>query len=90
MDHLPQGILLLDAEKRILLANPPPAPACPISQNGSGGPLTSLAGHPIEDLVMAPGEKSYYELTIPDAPCKIVEVAAHPSGQKAGHWSFRM
>ncbi|MDY0020839.1 MAG: GAF domain-containing protein, partial [Anaerolineae bacterium] len=81
MDHLPQGILLLDAEKRILLANPAASACLPyLSQNVSGGPLTSLAGHPIEDLVMAPGEKSYYELTIPSAPCKIVEVAAQPIG----------
>ncbi|MEW5867831.1 MAG: GAF domain-containing protein [Chloroflexota bacterium] len=90
IDTVPEGVLLLDADRRIMLANPSAwqnlsylVEQIQFEQNGEGPRLSHLAGWPIETLMKASSEENWQTLTsLPgteaNAPQRIFEVAARP------------
>lgn len=88
MDTVPEGVLLLDEERRIVLANPAAEEnlACLVDEQ-DGEFLTHLADVPIEELLEPAAQGLWRELVTRDAPRKIFELAArllevgdHPEG----------
>jgi signal transduction histidine kinase/DNA-binding response OmpR family regulator len=88
VENLPEGVLLLDAEGRIVLANPAGREllAC-LTDEGIGQVLTHLGGRPLEELLGPPPEgKISHEVVAGGSPRRIVEVVAQPmaAGPQAG------
>jgi PAS domain S-box-containing protein len=67
--HLPEGILLLDHEHRIRLANPIAESLLPLlSEATAGEVLAELAGQPLIELLRAPPDGIPHEIQIADTP----------------------
>ena len=81
VDTVPEGVLLLDADRRILLTNPAAREYLPVLADGvrpsSGQALAHLGGRPIEELLKSPAEGLWHELHVGDLPRRTFEVAAH-------------
>jgi len=83
--HLPEGVLLLDGERRILLANPV-VESYLLVLTGAAGPsvsrvgnvLTYLADWPLEELVQSTPEGLWRELEVAGPPQRLFGVAAKP------------
>jgi len=91
VEHLPEGILLLNGERRILLVNPAAQVYLQDLTEGTEPPesyvdrvLTRLAGHPIEGILESPSEEPWQELQVPGPPRRVFEVAAQPMAVEAG------
>jgi signal transduction histidine kinase len=77
VEHVPEGILLLDAERRILVANPAARDHLPMLTDASVGDVPArLADRPLEDLLAPPPEGLWHDLQIPGPPPRIFEVLA--------------
>ncbi len=89
VEHLPEGILLLDGERRILLSNPA-AETClaALTDAAVGGVLTRMADRPVEELLLPPPEGLWHKLETPGPPRRVFEVVARPvaAGLKAEGW----
>jgi PAS domain S-box-containing protein len=86
VEHLPEGVLLLDGERRILLANPV-AESYLQALTGSESPLAltsevlkDLGGWPTEELSYAAPEGLWRELEIAGPPERVFGIAAQPVG----------
>jgi len=80
--HAPEGILLLDAECRILLANPvAEKPLALLTDARVDDVLARLAEHALEDLLIPPPGGPWHELEIPGPPQRVFEVLAQPVSQ---------
>ena len=78
MDTVPDGLLLLDSNRRIRLVNPVAASYLPaISAIADGEPLEYLGNRPLGELLIAPPEGVWHEILHGD---QIYEVAARPIG----------
>ncbi len=88
VEHLPEGVLWLDSERRILLLNPA-AEDCLLSLTdatlpldsaaaGVGDVLTHLGGRPMGELLKRPTEGAWHELTVAGPPQRVFEVVARP------------
>jgi signal transduction histidine kinase/DNA-binding response OmpR family regulator/GAF domain-containing protein len=91
VEHLPEGILLLNGERRILLVNPAAQVYLQDLTEGAEPPesyvdhvLTHLAGHPIEKTLEPPPEEPWHELQVPGPPRRVFEVGAQPMVAEAG------
>ncbi|MCP4544715.1 MAG: PAS domain S-box protein [Chloroflexi bacterium] len=75
------GMLLLDSDMRILLANPA-AREYMVALCGTEEvtALTHLGEHPIEKLLLPPPERLWHEIQIKEPPHRIFLVAAHAAG----------
>jgi two-component system cell cycle sensor histidine kinase/response regulator CckA len=75
--HLPEGILLLDSERRIVLANPVAESYLSVLTDASVGEvLTCLAEWPVEEVLQTPlVEGSWRELEIAGPPRQLFGVA---------------
>lgn len=89
VEHLPEGLLLLDAQGRIVLANPRARNYLAVLTGaGVGEVLTALGGRPLE-AVFAPRPNGLpSEIVVEGPPRRIFEVAAQPmnAGPEAGGW----
>jgi len=83
--NLPEGILLLDGERRILLSNPVAETYLPILTDAAGGDaLIHLGGLPARRLLQRPHESAWREVRIKGPPERIFEVYPQPLAGKAG------
>ena len=80
MDTVPDGVLLLDAGRRIVLANPAAWASLSVLADGfdPNEPLSRLGGLPVEDLYRIQPETLWRELETKVAPQRFFEVAARP------------
>jgi signal transduction histidine kinase len=89
VEHLPEGVLLLDAERRIILANSTAQALLPaLSGVGVGQQLTRLAGQPAEALFDAASNQLAQELVLADPRRRIfsLQVRRLEAGSLAGGW----
>jgi len=83
VEHLPQGILLLDGQRRVLLSNPVAQDYLPVlAEIASDGALVNLAGHPAADVLTSSTESVWRELEIPGPPHRVFEAAVRPVGEE--------
>ncbi|MGB9775377.1 MAG: GAF domain-containing protein [Anaerolineae bacterium] len=79
VERLPEGVLLLDGDHRILLANPAAQEMLPVlvgAQAGDG--LTHLVGRPLASFLVAPNGSAWHELVTSDRPQRVFQIAARP------------
>jgi signal transduction histidine kinase len=89
MDTVPAGMLLLDDQYRILLANPlAQAYLADLARLESGEILSHLAGRDIQDLLQPPSEVGGHELTVPGPPRHVFQVNGWPiqAGPQGDNW----
>ncbi len=97
VDTVPAGILLLDSDLHILLANPAAREhlaaldgAEDFGELGraAGAALTHLGGRPIEELLTPPSEGPWHEVEVEGPPRRIFEMAAYAveSETETGSW----
>ncbi|MBU0704982.1 MAG: PAS domain S-box protein, partial [Chloroflexi bacterium] len=89
VEHLPEGVLLLDGERRILLSNPIAQIYLPVLTDAAvGDVLTLIADRPIEKVLEAPPVELWHELEIPGPPRRVFEAVARPvaTGLEAEGW----
>jgi len=89
VEHLPDGVLLLDGERRILLSNPAAQTYLPVLTDvATGSALTHLAGRPMEELLRPPPKGLWHELQVAGPPRRAFEVVARPvaAGVEAEGW----
>jgi signal transduction histidine kinase len=80
IDTVPEGVLLLDEEKRFILTNPA-AQRFLYQLTGAhhpDQPLSSLAGYSVDDILSSYTSVPWHEITIEGPPKRIFEIAAHP------------
>jgi signal transduction histidine kinase len=80
IDTVPEGVLLLDEEKRFILTNPA-AQRFLYQLTGAhhpDQPLSSLAGYSVDDILSLYTSVPWHEITIEGPPKRIFEIAAHP------------
>ncbi|MGQ9600459.1 MAG: PAS domain S-box protein [Anaerolineae bacterium] len=89
MDSVPEGVLLLTADGRILLTNPNAQEHLDALDGGRPGDrLTHLAGRPLAEFLVPAPTASRHELKVPDPPPRIFEVSAQPVERdvQTGSW----
>jgi two-component system cell cycle sensor histidine kinase/response regulator CckA len=65
IDTVPEGVLLLDADRRIILANPmAEKELAALASVAVGDVITHLAGQPVEELLTSPPKGLWHELAI--------------------------
>ena len=89
VEHMPEGVLLLDGERRILLANPV-AESYLQTLTGTNAPptrvgevLEDLGGWPTEELSNISAEGLWRELELSGSPQRAFGIAAQPIGTAA-------
>ncbi len=79
MDTVPQGVFLLDADLRILLANPPAREhLATLAGVKVGDTLTHLAQRSLKELLTSPPQGLWHEVETDDHPRQFFEVIARP------------
>jgi two-component system, cell cycle sensor histidine kinase and response regulator CckA len=90
LDTVPDGLILLDAHTRILLANPLALDQLPVLTNATiGDRLHSLAGVPVATLLEKPPPgRSGHEIIVREPRRRVFEINAQPmlTGPQAGGW----
>ena len=82
VNHAPEGIVLLDAERRVLLANPTAQDTlASLSERSEAGALASLAGRPVEELLARATAGRRHALT---ADGRTFELVVRPIGEADG------
>ncbi|MCS7178840.1 MAG: GAF domain-containing protein [Anaerolineae bacterium] len=65
VERLPEGVLLLDGDHRILLTNPAAQEMLPVLTDAHPGDvLTHLAGRPLEEFLVAPPGNGWHEVVL--------------------------
>ncbi len=85
MDTVPEGVLLLDVEGQILLANPMAEKNLTVLANASvGDTLTHLSDRPLEELLTSPPQGLWHDVTAQEQHFQIIarpmEVGPAPGG----------
>lgn len=81
VDTVPEGVLLLDDERCILLANPLGQELVGIlAGRAIGEVLSHLGGTPLEELLAPSGEGQHHEVEVAGPPRRVFEVLAEPMG----------
>ncbi len=76
---VPQGLILLDAEKRLILINPTARKYLNVLTNiGTGQILESLGGIPLEMILRPPNYGSWHQIELKTPRRRIFEVMATP------------
>jgi signal transduction histidine kinase/putative methionine-R-sulfoxide reductase with GAF domain len=80
MDTVPDGVLLLDKDRRIVLANLAAWQYLSIlvADFEPELPITRLAGYAMEDFLTENSELPWREFALPDRPNRIFEIAVRP------------
>ncbi len=79
VERLPEGVLLLDGEHRILLANQAAQEMLPVLNHARvGDVLTHLADRPLSSLLIVPTGTAWHEIVVPGRPQRVFQVAARP------------
>jgi len=89
LDTVAEGMLLLDAERRIVLVNPAAQEyLAALTEARVGDTLTHLGGQPIATLLEPPSEGLWHEVTVEEPFRRIFEVSARPmeAEPEAGGW----
>jgi signal transduction histidine kinase/transcriptional regulator with GAF, ATPase, and Fis domain/ActR/RegA family two-component response regulator len=89
VEHFPEGILMVDADGRLVLANPAAKGyLAALTDMGVGDVLTHLGGCPIEELLRPPPEGLYHEVEADRPPYRVFEVEARALqvGPDSGGW----
>jgi two-component system cell cycle sensor histidine kinase/response regulator CckA len=85
VQHLPEGILLLDSERRLLLCNPvAKAYLLALTDAAIGDVVTHLGGCQIEELLQSPPEGLWHELEVAGPPRQVFEIVAQPMAAESG------
>ena len=75
VERLPEGLILLDKELRIVLVNPTARECLPILTDRSvGDTLPALGGWPMEHLLTPPAEGLHHEVRVNGAASRVFEV----------------
>ncbi len=78
VERLPESVLLLDGDHRILLTNPAAQEMLPVLTDvRSGDVLTHLAGRPLGEFLVAPTGNGWHEVAVPHLR-RTFQVAARP------------
>jgi two-component system, cell cycle sensor histidine kinase and response regulator CckA len=82
VESVPQGMLLLDVDGRVLLANPTASRYLDIlTEVGAGDILTHLGDQPLADLLIPPSKGSWHEMQVGPRIFEIMaRLVAHDSG----------
>lgn len=89
IDTVPEGVILLDEEKRVVLANPVAQEYLQNLTNHQAGDAVSQFGDtPLEDLLTPEYPNIWHEIEISGPPHQLFEVGAQPieSGSESGGW----
>lgn len=89
MDTVPEGVLLLGADSRILLANAAAREYLSVLTDARvGDALTSLGRRPIEELLEPPAAGSWHEIEGLANVRRVFEATARPmeTGPRSGSW----
>ncbi len=87
LETVPQGVLLLDDEGHVLLANPAAERDCAVMARGSGERLSSLGDRDLTELLTSPPKGLWHEVRSGE---RLYEVIARPIRDEVtsarGHW----
>jgi len=79
VERLPEGVLLLDGDHRILLTNPAGEEMLSVLNNARvGDTLTHLADRPLSSLLILPAGTAWHEIVVYGRPPRVFQVAARP------------
>ncbi len=80
IDTVPEGVLLLDVNFRVILANPAARKhlSSLLTDVDFDQPITQLAGQPVADLLKESAQRSWHELQTSGEHNQIFELAAQP------------
>lgn len=85
VQHLPEGVILLDADNRIALANPIGEKYLEtLSGVGVGEVLKDIQGRPLSDFLVSPPTLMWHEIEVPGPPKAVFEAAARSIGADGG------
>lgn len=96
IDSAPEGMLVLDSEQRLVLANPVArgylTGPTRLAELAAGDRLTSLGGHPLANFLHSFANQQPWAEIDWGQPPRIYEVATQPlgAGQQAGGWVLVM
>ncbi len=81
VDHLPEGVIVLDANDRVVLANHATSVARPlIGRIATGDELRSIGGRPLAEFDSDASDPRWLEISSASAPSSIFEVAVRRLG----------
>jgi PAS domain S-box-containing protein len=90
MERLPEGVLLLDSQRRLVLANPAAREYLSVLTDAVvGDMIEQLGGVPMDELLApAPGGKGWHDLVVSGPRRRVFEVSSRymESGPEAGGW----
>jgi len=89
MDTVPDGVFLVDAGLRLLLANPPARECLSILSGVKvGDTLTRLGERPLKELLTSPPKGLWHEVKVDDSPQRVFEMVARPmeQGSETKNW----
>jgi signal transduction histidine kinase/CheY-like chemotaxis protein len=89
LEHLPEGVIMVDAELHLVLANPVAREyLAALTDTGVGEVLTHLGQCPIDELLWPPPEGLYHEVEAHRPPYRVFEVAVRSLeiGPESGGW----
>jgi signal transduction histidine kinase/ActR/RegA family two-component response regulator len=89
VEHFPEGILMVDADLRLVLANPVAKEyLVALTDTGVGESLTRLGRCPIDELLRPPPEGLYHEVEAGIPSYRVFEVAVRSLeiGPESGGW----
>jgi GAF domain-containing protein/CheY-like chemotaxis protein len=89
IDTVPEGVILLDENRQVVLANPVAQTyLINLAQFAPGDTLSHLGHKPLEDLLKKEIQDLWYELEIPGPPRQVFEVGAQPleKDDDSGGW----
>jgi PAS domain S-box-containing protein len=89
IDTVPHGVLLLDAEYRVLLANPKAREyLAELADVGVGDTLSALFDRPMSELLTSPPQGLWHEVEVAGSPRRIFETIGRPleGGPKTNGW----
>lgn len=89
MDSVPDGVLLLDENRRVVLANPAAEEHLSVLHSSTGNaPITMLGDKPLGDYLDPTEFGVWHDLRVQDSPGKMYELAVQPllARQNSGGW----
>jgi two-component system cell cycle sensor histidine kinase/response regulator CckA len=82
---VPEGVVLLNADARVLLANPAARKhLTALADAGVGDTLTHLGGRPVAELLTPPPRGLWHEIKLDGPPRQVFEMVARPMEEEAG------
>jgi two-component system cell cycle sensor histidine kinase/response regulator CckA len=89
VDTVPEGVLLLNTDGQVVLANPlGEKDLVALADARVGDPLTHLGGRPLAELLTSPPTGMWHEVVIEGPPRRVFEMIARPleNGSETGGW----